>query len=218
MTTAGRKTGPKPRFHIDDVVRTALTIGLDDFTLADVARTLQVTTPSLYRVVATRDHLIHFCLAAMADSLTLPPNTLSWKEQLRYYAEELWRFAERYPNSIKTLIQTPGAHVHVQRYFRTINKSIMAAGFPGTSEDVDFALDFLGDTVFMTHLQIAGLRNYNENGTTGYERAEQLLSAEAAESGEPTHMPVDESWRDRGYLDRKIDLILKGFDGRLGDT
>ena len=108
--------------------------------------------------------------------------------------------------------------MHVQRYFRTINKSIMAAGFPGTSEDVDFALDFLGDTVFMTHLQIAGLRNYNENGTTGYERAEQLLNAESAESGEPTHMPVDESWRDRGYLDRKIDLILKGFDGRLGDT
>ena len=101
MTTPGRKTGPKPRFHIDDVVRTALTIGLDDFTLADVARALQVTTPSLYRVVATRDHLIHFCLAAMADSLTLPPNTLSWKEQLRYYAEELWRFAERYRTALK---------------------------------------------------------------------------------------------------------------------
>ncbi|MDO4685264.1 MAG: TetR/AcrR family transcriptional regulator [Corynebacterium sp.] len=213
MMALGRKTGPKPRFHIEDVVNTALSLGLDTFTLSDVARTLKVSTPSLYRVVATREELVHLCLKKVAKELRIPPPTTPWQDQLRFYVDEIWEIAERYPGTVKAIVNTPGAHVHVQQFFRDFSASLSNAGFPGDAQLIDFALDFLGDTTFMTHLQISTYRS--ANATDGLQHVKELLHKEAEQSGEATHFPFDESWTQRGFLDQKVEFIIKGMEAKL---
>ncbi|WJZ02117.1 hypothetical protein CFREI_04095 [Corynebacterium freiburgense] len=215
MTTVGRKTGPKPRFHIEDVITTALSLGLDTFTLSDVARALKVSTPSLYRVVSTREELVHLCLRHAAKELQLPPETQSWQDQLRFYVDELWSFAERHPGTTKAIVDTPGAHIHVQQYFEDFGKSLTKAGFPGNTNVIDFTLDFLGDITLMTHIQVTTFRASTEHGITGFEQAKQIFDAAAKETGGATHFPPNEAWIERGYLERKVEFIIRGLEAKL---
>lgn len=54
----GRKTGPKPKFSAADVIDAVLEIGLDRFTMAQVAKKVGVGAPSLYRIYESREDLV----------------------------------------------------------------------------------------------------------------------------------------------------------------
>lgn len=211
----GRRTGPKPRFTVNDAVDAALKLGLDTFTLGDVAAELGVSTPSLYRIAASRAELVELALIRVAASLVPPPNDLSWQEQLRDYVESMWGTLENHPGIDRIIMDYPGAHAAVQGYLRDLSQSVLAAGFPGDVERLDFVIDFLGDTVIATHLSIVAMRREVSPGRSGLEQARDKLKDEAAASGRDTRITPHDSWVERGHLDAKVEFILSGVEAGL---
>ncbi|MFD5869112.1 TetR/AcrR family transcriptional regulator [Corynebacterium sp. NPDC060344] len=211
----GRRTGPKPRFTADDAIDAALELGLDSFTLGAVAKELGVSTPSLYRIVESRSDLVELSLARTADSLVAPPAELPWPDQLRHYVDTMWALLENHPGVDRAIMDYPGAHAAAQRYFRELADSVMAAGFPGDGGALDFVLDFLGDTILMTHVSIAAMRREISPGRSGLDQAVDKLLAEASKSGGRTHVPPDRSWLVRGRLDAKVEFIIAGIEAGL---
>lgn len=210
MKRPGRRTGPKPRFTVAMTVAAAMRLGLDSFTLAQVAKELGVSTPSLYRVVASREELARLCLRHAAGCLQLPDPHATWPDQLRQFVDAMWGMLELFPGLARALLENPGSHTNVQGYIRKLTASLAAAGFPGDGQVVDFTLDFLADTTIMTHLSIMPMRAEISPGYTGLDQARDLLAAEAAASGGRTHFAAEDSWIRRGYLDAKVEFIIAG--------
>jgi hypothetical protein len=69
-----------------------------------------------------------------------------------------------------------------------------------------FALDFLGDTVFASHLGVEALRTIHENGKTGLD-----LMRDAVVSEDALFQP-EESWAGRTIMDTKVEFILLGLE------
>ncbi|MGI9600427.1 MAG: TetR/AcrR family transcriptional regulator C-terminal domain-containing protein [Acidimicrobiales bacterium] len=84
------KRGRPPRIDRADIVGAAFELGLDSFSLAEVAQALQVSTPALYSHVDGRDHILR--LAAAEVMTRLEPTLLEiddWQEWLRRWAEQI---------------------------------------------------------------------------------------------------------------------------------
>lgn len=167
----GPRTGPKPRFTADQAVDAALRLGVERFTLAGVAAELGISAPALYRVVDSHEGLVDLCLARIAGQMRLPTPGASWQEQLRFFADETWRLTQEHPGLPATILERPGAHLHLAGTMRALIDSLEAAGFPGGPEEIAFALDFLGDTVFVTHIGILPYRRADAAGRRGIDRA-----------------------------------------------
>lgn len=230
------RTGPKRRFTADQAVDAALRLGVERFTLSGVAAELGISAPALYRVVDSHEDLVDLCLAHIAGQMQLPTSGASWQEQLRFFADETWRLTQEHPGLPATILERPGAHLHLAGTMRALIDSLGAAGFPGGAEEIAFALDFLGDTVFVTHIGILPYRQADAAGRRGIDRALEKqadlrgaawtgagdesagdVGHEGAAAGGPSVLTIDESWTGRGMLDRKIDFIIAGIEqGLLG--
>ncbi|UQN28511.1 TetR/AcrR family transcriptional regulator [Brachybacterium kimchii] len=165
------RTGPKPRFTADQAVDAALGLGIERFTLAGVAAALGISAPALYRVVDSHEDLVDLCLARIAGQMRLPTSGASWQDQLRFFADETWRLTQEHPGLPATILERPGAHLHLAGTMRALIGSLEAADFPGGAEEIAFALDFLGDTVFVTHIGILPYRQADASGRRGIDRA-----------------------------------------------
>lgn len=181
--TARAKTGPRPSFDAADAIAAALDIGLDTFTLAQVAGRLGVSAPSLYRVFANRDALLDGCLAHVTARLRTPDPELSWQDQVRAFADSCWSLCEETSGLALAIITHPGAHVHVQLVLRDLHSSMMAAGFPGDGARAEFVLDFVAESVLITHMGLSAMRSATASGETGIERTNRVLNEERA--GQP---------------------------------
>ena len=74
-----------------------------------------------------------------------------------------------------------------------------------SEEDAALAVDVIGDTVVSSHAEVAALRANWTSGTeprTGFGRL-------------PAPFHLDPAWLERGWLDRKIDLLVDGLGARL---
>ncbi|APT93476.1 hypothetical protein CPHO_11890 [Corynebacterium phocae] len=202
---AGKKTGPKPKFTERDVVEAALKVGVADFTLAQVAKELGVATSAVYRLFDGRYDLVRACLEHTARELVLPiPPERSWQEILRDWADRCWELMEKYPGLALTIMQNPSAMLYLDKYFAELAQALEAAGMDRSS--VEFALDFIGDTVIATHISISALRG--PAGDTAHSEWDVIV-----EHSDPNSVfSPQESWKGRGFLDAKIDFIITGIE------
>ncbi|MGO1591714.1 MAG: TetR/AcrR family transcriptional regulator [Ancrocorticia sp.] len=210
----GSKTGPKPRFTSDDAVDAALVLGAGSFTMGQVARDLGVTTPALYRVVSNREDLFRLCIERIFKGFPLPDPELSWADQLREFSEQAWKMCENHPELPLAIINNPNVHSEMAPYFIAIEKAVERSNPPFGPETIMFALDFIADTVFMTHIGIAPMREVGPDGRTGLARMQDAYHLSA---GAPLFGARDLRWMERGYLDRKIDFIIEGLEHGLGE-
>ncbi|MFZ2529568.1 MAG: TetR/AcrR family transcriptional regulator [Rhodococcus sp. (in: high G+C Gram-positive bacteria)] len=217
----GRRTGPKPSFSESDAVQAALSLGIDRFTLGEVAKALGVSTPSLYRVIESREHLTHLCLARAADRMeTLSADVdpgHSWQQIVRDYAAVFWQALEEYPGLAGAILGNPGAHAHVQGYLRMLRAALREARFPGPDADIDFVIDFVGDTALVTHLGVSAMRQTDSTGELGITTTRRMVSEQSGPGEEPV-LQADDSWVDRGWLDRKVEFIVAAVEAGIGVT
>jgi len=228
----GRPTGPRPGFSRDDVVDAALGIGIAEFTLTAVAKHLGVAVSGLYRTISSREDLLAACLERIAAEVETPGAGRRWPDAVRAHAEAIWAMLERYPGLAGVIMGVPWAH---QLFAAPVAQvcQILVDGGLGV-EEAGVVLDFVGDTVISTHAQIevmrspidqaapspgaAGERGGDDqerqanraNRPTGLEEASRFASTRTRPM--PAVLTPDESWIQRGGLDRKIEIIIRGVE------
>lgn len=90
------------------ILDAAIGIGLDRFTIAGIARDLEVTDMAIYRYVHNREEL-YARAAARAHSTApfRPSGTTDWQIHLLEVADSMWRLAHRYPGIERYLLNGP---------------------------------------------------------------------------------------------------------------
>lgn len=199
----GRKVGRKPAFTAADVVAAAIAEGVDRFTLAAVADRLGVVTPAIYRLFPSRDDLVIACLDAAGATLALPEPGASWREVLRLWADECWRLCEEFPGLSRLVYSYPAAPTRIEPALRAYAEHLGVQG--RTPGQVMFALDFIGDTVFASHLGVESMRTVREDGRTG------LATVRDAVGDADVILRPEESWTGRRVMDAKVEFILRGL-------
>ena len=203
MTRLGRPTGPKPGFTRAEVVAAALALGVADFTLAGVAARLGVATSALYRTISSREDLLRACLDEIAARIDFTPDPDDWRRNARNQADALWTELEASPGLDRVLIGVPWAAECFADTIGAAHRAFMAAGM--NEEDAALAVDVVGDTVISSHVGVTALRADRAGGT----------GPRPGRSALPTPFHLDPSWLERGWLDRKIDLLVDGLAARL---
>ena len=205
MTRLGRPTGPKPGFTRAEVVAAALALGVADFTLAGVAARLGVATSALYRTISSREDLLRACLDEIAARIDFAPDPDDWRRNARNQADALWTELEASPGLDRVLLTVPWAAECFADTIGAAHRAFMAAGM--SQEDAALAVDVVGDTVISSHVGVTALRADWRGGAGP--RPGRGASALPA----PFHL--DPAWLERGWLDRKIDLLVDGLGARL---
>lgn len=209
------RTGPKPRFTREQAVQVALEIGIEQFTLGQVAQRLGVSPPSLYRVAASREELQDACLQRIVHGMALSGGVSaisSWQEALRHLAQVLWQAMEDHPGLDRVVLQRPEAFVHLSEPLRAFLEHVLALGFPRGRSQLLRAVDFIADTVHATHLTVARLRDVDESGQRVVDRLAEELREEASAHGAEVLYEADPSWTERGFLDGKVAFIIAGLE------
>lgn len=216
----GKPPGPKPQFSEADAVQAALNIGIAEFSMHKVARSLGVSTPALYRVAKSREELAHLCLAHIVRVTTLPTEfqgtpasqgipAHTWQEQLRVLGNWAWELYELWPGLDLAMLTLPGSHAHMQSTLQMIRAQLKAVGFPGDNALIDFTVDFLLDTVTVTHIGVTAMR-----ATAVHDAGLAQVQASLEKHAAPGHvvLPVEPSWLERGYLDGKTEFIIAALE------
>ena len=247
MTRLGKPTGPKPGFSRADVVEAALALGVADFTLTAVAGRLGVAVSGLYRTIASREDLLAACLEQIAAQADFAHQGTTWQDEVRASAESMWELLEQHPGLAGVLIGVPWAHQLFAGPFAEAHQTLVDRGLD--PEDAGIVLDFVGDTVITMHAQIEVMRSPADQTVfpsppgaadgadgkasetledrktrpTGLEEASRFAAASGRSRAIPAVLTPDESWIERGGLDRKIEIIIRGVeasapgpDGRSG--
>ena len=207
----GRPTGPRPGFSRDDVVDAALEIGIAEFTLTAVAKHLGVAVSGLYRTISSREDLLAACLERIAAEVETPGAGRRWPDAVRAHAEAIWAMLERYPGLAGVIMGVPWAH---QLFASPVAQAcqVLVDGGLGV-EEAGVVLDFVGDTVISTHAQIEVMRSpaapSGPGGPTGLEETSRFAAA-VGNPPLPEALTPNESWLERGGLDRKIEIIIRG--------
>jgi AcrR family transcriptional regulator len=187
---------------------------VDRFTLTQVAARLDVTPPALYRVVTSRDELLGLCFSRIMRAMRVPEATLGWQDQLRAFAQAIWDLCEQFPGMPLALVGNPSVHERVSSAMVEFVGRV--AGTDLSPDTALFALDFIADTVCMTHIGIVPMRERGADGMTGLERSQANYHSAAAEGGFSGDLfEQDPAWLERGFLDRKIDFIIAGLEAGL---
>lgn len=152
----GRKTGPKPKFTAEQVIDAVLRIGLDKFTMSQVARAVGVGAPSLYRLYNSRDDLVAACLEEIARRRPWVSPQVPWPDMLREWSRYCWELCEAFPGFALTLYTYPFPQVNFMKSVPSIVEDFTAAGL--SKDIVLFALDFIGDTAITIHLGVSAYR------------------------------------------------------------
>lgn len=198
-----RKVGRKPAFTAADVVAAAIAEGIDRFTLAAVADRLGVVTTAIYRIFDSREDLVIACLDTAGATIALPDPGMGWRDALRLWADECWRVCEEYPGLSRLVYAYPAAPTRIKQVFDAYADNLASQG--KNPRQAMFALDFIGDTVFASHLGVEALRSVDEEGRTG------LDAVRDAVGDSPTLFRPEASWASRKAMDTKVDFILTGL-------
>ena len=234
MTRLGKRTGPRPGFTRNDVVEAALGLGIAEFTLTAVAKHLGVAVSGLYRTISSREDLLAACLEQIAAQVDVPRSDANWPEAVRAHVESIWGMLEDYPGLAGVIMKVPWAHQLFTAPVAQACQNLVDGGL--SPEDAGVVLDFVGDTVISTHAQIEIMRSpVNQTGFPdpveapaepgpngrgpGPENSTGLEEASRAAATRTQRLPAalfpNESWLDRGGLDRKIEIIIRGVAAGL---
>ena len=234
MTRLGKRTGPRPGFTRNDVVEAALELGIADFTLTAVAKRLGVAVSGPYRTISSREDLLAACLEQIAAQVDVPRSDANWPDAVRAHVESIWGMLEDHPGLAGVIMKVPWAHQLFTAPVAQACQNLVDGGL--SPEDAGVVLDFVGDTVISTHAQIEIMRSpVNQTGFPdpvedpaepgpngrgpGPENSTGLEEASRAAATRTQRLPAalfpNESWLDRGGLDRKIEIIIRGVAAGL---
>lgn len=225
MGRLGRKTGPKPGFTRADVITAALEIGVDSFTMGQVAARLGVRPSALYRTVASRDDVVEACLERISAGIRLPPTGQPWEDYLRGVVEAMWEALEAHPGLDRPLMSMPWTSLHLLGTAQRAHGELVAAGMD--PREAYFALDVIINTTVAAHQAIAALRapvqdpagaGGDAGAAAGILCADQSLGADERAPGPRRRgggaFRPEESWLERGILDLRADLVIDGLRAR----
>ncbi|AZA13666.1 TetR/AcrR family transcriptional regulator [Corynebacterium choanae] len=205
-----KRRGPKPKFSLDDAVDIALSLGLNEFSLAAVAKELGFSTPSLYRVIANRDDLVDKCLERIAQEMPLPPADQPWQEQLHFFTDALWNLLDTYPGLSKIFLTRPFSFRHAQDYIWTLVDNCQDAGFGEDRTGFSFGLMLLAEMTFVSHLHVEQRRNLNiDNPQVDPKLMEPIDRVSLTRR---LFYKTDDIWLDQGNLRDRVNFVIAGIE------
>lgn len=192
-----KKTGPKPTFTADEAIDAVFDIGLDRFTLGQVAEKLGVATSALYRLFKSREDLMEACLARVSSEYP-PPEGDSADALLRDYANKVWELMDTHPGLDLLFVQFSATSRFIAPHLNAlINAFEDIAGW-----DVEIgllAVDTVTNIIMATHAAAASFNNVKDD----------------ADIAQPTRGNIvlfsRLKWRDRANLDTKLDFLIPAF-------
>lgn len=109
MVNAPPRRGRPPKINRDAVVVAAIDVGLDSFSLDEVAVRLGVTTPALYHHVDGRDHVLQLAATqVISDAAPQLEQCVDWVEWLEGWAmllrEAVGPIGETFVETIRTQV------------------------------------------------------------------------------------------------------------------
>lgn len=203
-----RKPGRKPVFTEQDVIDAAFAIGIDKFTLSQVAERLGVAAAALYRLFDSRDAIVSASIRHAVAGVPSPEPGLSWRELLKAMAEAYWQLLEDYPGMEKVIYADPAAIAHFADLFETWNQALVAAG--KTPGQAMFASELVGTTTVNTHLTF---RLFHDQTTGGANGVHGLVD----EMGTGPSVGSVEQWGQSDLLDLRVEFILNGLEREWPD-
>ncbi|QWW20252.1 TetR/AcrR family transcriptional regulator [Schaalia sp. 19OD2882] len=223
MKRLGRPTGPKPGFASDDVIAAALDLGVDSFTLSSVAKRLGVATSALYRIVSSREDLLDMCLRRIAGQADFAIPVAPWPEVARECVERMWRLLEDHPGLARVLMVVPWAYQAFASEIHSVRSALVEGGLG--EEDALILIDFIADLTISTNIQVGALRAaWSPEGgpvdprlRTGVGAAHDRVANGTAARAIPSALLPNAELLDRGWLDRKIDIVIAGVDAGTGN-
>ncbi|MFV8394795.1 TetR/AcrR family transcriptional regulator [Corynebacterium hindlerae] len=194
MTTGTSRTGPKPRFAEQDAVNIALELGLTDFTLGAVADRLGVRTSALYRIIASRDHLVELCVKHVATNWPFKQTATTWQTNLTIGVNALWEIMDTYEGLDQTMLTSATSSIAFQKHHREFKDRLNRTGFPGDDATADLLIEFVFGSVIASHCQVAAVR-----------------AAHKLHNG----ADPDQHWLARGYVDEKVAFFINAIEQGL---
>lgn len=145
-----RKPGRKPVFSEQDVIDAAFAIGIDKFTLSQVAERLGVAAAALYRIFDSRDAIVSAAIQHAVAGIPEPDTTLGWRELLTSLSEVYWQLMEDYPGLERVVYSEPTAVNYFADFYQSwIDPLIETGKTPGQAR---FAAELIGSITVNTHL------------------------------------------------------------------
>ncbi len=103
--------------------------GLRAVTMQGVARSLGGVTPmALYRHVANKADLLDGLVELLLTDVPLPPETMAWRERLRWMAQAIRGTAQRHPAVFALLLQRPAATTGALTVRDAVYRALREAG------------------------------------------------------------------------------------------
>ena len=184
-----KKTGPKPTFTADEAIDAVFEIGLDRFTLGQVAEKLGVATSALYRLFKSREDLMEACLARVSSEYP-PPEGES--------ANKVWELMDTHPGLDLLFVQFSATSRFIAPHLNAlINALEDIAGW-----DVEIgllAVDTVTNIIMATHAAAASFNNVKDGTHIAQPARGNIVLFSRLK------------WRDRANLDTKLDFLIPAF-------
>lgn len=208
--SGGRRVGRKPTLTEADIVAAALAEGFETMSMSSVARRLGVSHSALYRYFPDRRALIHAAVNAAVTEASWPAGSEPWRELLVALAGGMWSLFERHPGMAEAILAEAGTAPAVTALSERVVLALVEQGF-GT-DDAVLALDFVADLTLTSFVMMAGLDA--PTGSGGRTAREQYQQDWRGDGPVARTLADPQMWYGRGWLDRKIELLLDGLATR----
>ncbi|WP_010121127.1 TetR/AcrR family transcriptional regulator [Corynebacterium nuruki] len=203
VTQPIRVTGPgrKPKFREEDVLREAMAMGLDCFTLTGIAERLGVVTSALYRLFPNRDMVVERCLQQVIAECRTPSPDMTWQDTLRLWGSEIWRLIGTFDGLAVIIMKYEYSGWLISNLWTAYTESLLASG--RTRGQVIFALRIIADIDIGAGLRTEGAPSPELVGDPGDWRWQ-----ERHRSG----IPVEDLWTTTPSVQSKIEIVIEGLE------
>ncbi|EWS98607.1 TetR family transcriptional regulator [Pseudoalteromonas sp. SCSIO_11900] len=215
-----RQRGRPSRISRESIARVALDIGIQDATLVNIAKALQVDRSSLYHHVKSRKDVVSLATEIAVQELNWEAQEdATWREELIILTDALWQLYTQNPGlaeAVQQALVTPieGIHGFAESVARLQQK-----GF--ALDDAVIAVDMLVDMVCDCFL---GWWSNNKPDSKGKPRSERLIKLWQEQAKDHHHaeqinaMVAIMQAGQRLWWERKRDLVLDAIALRLSPS
>ncbi len=206
IPTTSRRSGRKPVFSAEDVVREAFDMGLDHFSLSAIARRLGVGASALYRVYDSREAVLDACMMTVAAEFhnieDLIDRDADWQTVLRSWAAEYWRICGEFPGFhgiAQSQVPEEGAFHPVFLPWRNRLNALDI-----NDAQIYFAMATLRDAFTGLQNRMDRLRG-RPDGEEEFDRAETLTDGETVEPEVGEELAEDQA-------EQTVDFVIAGLE------
>lgn len=182
---------------MEQIAQAALDEGVASFSMPSVARRLGVAHSGLYRYVADREALLLTAIDRAINTIEWPSADQPWDDLLRAVGETLWDLSDRYPGVDRATLTASHAPPAAIRLIEGYVEQLHRDGF--SLEDAAVAVNFVISVTMTASADMARLRRAGHS-TVAKANSATLKAYDA-----------DEAHADRGWYDRKLDIVLRGI-------